>query len=60
VQSVDEVHISQFAALLRTLSKQHGRQVVIIAVQGRPLFDYPCLELSAMFEGTRCPRGEIG
>lgn len=27
VQSMDEMHISQFAALLRTLAKQHGRQV---------------------------------
>jgi exonuclease SbcC len=27
VQSMDDVHIANFAALLRTLSKQHGRQV---------------------------------
>ena len=27
VQSMDEVHISQFAALLRTLSKEHGANV---------------------------------
>jgi hypothetical protein len=39
VQSMDEVHIPQFAALLRTLSKEHGRQV-FIAVHDRPLFDY--------------------
>ena len=28
VQSMDEVHIAQFAALLRTLSKEHRRQIV--------------------------------
>jgi DNA repair protein SbcC/Rad50 len=50
VQSMDEVHISQFAALLRTLSKEEGRQVVI-AVHDRPLFDYLSLELSPAFEG---------
>lgn len=46
VQSMDEVHVQQFAALLRTLSKRHGRQVVI-AVHERALFDYLSLELSA-------------
>jgi exonuclease SbcC len=50
VQSMDEVHIAQFAALLRTLSKEHRRQV-IIAVHDRPLFDYLCLELSPAFAG---------
>jgi len=52
VQSMDDVHISQFAALLRTLSKQHGRQVVV-AVHERALFDYLALELSPAFEGDR-------
>ncbi|MGB4865646.1 MAG: hypothetical protein WBP38_07120, partial [Hyphomicrobium sp.] len=52
VQSMDEVHISQFAALLRTLSKEHGRQIVI-AVHERPLFDYLALELSPAFENDR-------
>lgn len=51
VQSMDEVHISQFAALLRTLSKQHGRQI-IIAVHEKPLFDYLALELSPSFAVT--------
>jgi DNA repair protein SbcC/Rad50 len=46
VQSMDEVHIQQFAALLRTLSKRHGRRV-LIAVHERALFDYLSLELSA-------------
>jgi exonuclease SbcC len=52
VQSMDEVHISQFAALLRTLSKQMNRQV-IIAVHERPLFDYLALELSPAFPEDR-------
>jgi exonuclease SbcC len=29
VQSMDEVHITQFAGLMRVLSKQHGRQIII-------------------------------
>jgi exonuclease SbcC len=52
VQSMDDVHISQFAALLRTLSKQHACQV-ILAVHERALFDYLALELSPAFEGDR-------
>ena len=59
VQSMDEVHISQFAALLRTLSKEHGRQV-IIAVHEKPLFDYLCLELSPAFAGDRLITIELG
>ena len=50
VQSMDDVHISHFAALLRTLSKQHRRQIVI-AVHDRQLFEYLKLELSPAFEG---------
>jgi len=50
VQSMDEVHIAQFAALLRTLSKQHGRQIVM-TVHERPLFHYLILELSPAFPG---------
>jgi DNA repair protein SbcC/Rad50 len=52
VQSMDEVHVSQFAALLRTLTKQYGRQLVI-AVHERPLFEYLTLELSPSQEGDR-------
>ena len=59
VQSMDEVHIAQFAALLRTLSKQMGRQV-IIAVHERSLFDYLSLELSPAFEGDRLNIIELG
>jgi DNA repair protein SbcC/Rad50 len=58
VQSMDEVHISQFAALLRTLSKEHGRQV-FIAVHDRPLFDYLSLELSPAFNGDELITIEI-
>ena len=47
---MDEVHIAQFGALLRTLSKEHRRQV-LIAVHDRPLFDYLALELSPAFSG---------
>lgn len=50
VQSMDDVHISQFAALLRTLAKGVGRQVVV-AVHERALFDYLTLELSPAFLG---------
>jgi DNA repair exonuclease SbcCD ATPase subunit len=52
VQSMDEVHIAQFAALLRTLSKIHGRKI-IMAVHERPLFDYLALELGPAFEHDR-------
>ena len=45
VQSMDELHVAQLAALLRTISRQHQRQV-ILAVHERPLFDYLSLELS--------------
>jgi exonuclease SbcC len=59
VQSMDEVHISQFAALLRTLAKQHGRQI-IIAVHEKPLFDYLTLELSPSFDGDTLVTVELG
>lgn len=52
VQSMDEIHIAQFAALLRTLSRQRERQI-IIAVHEKPLFDYLALELSPAYEGDR-------
>ena len=59
VQSMDEVHIAQFAALLRTFSKQMKRQI-IIAVHERSLFDYLALELSPAFEGDRLNVIELG
>ncbi|MBT4688275.1 MAG: AAA family ATPase [Rhodospirillaceae bacterium] len=52
VQSMDEIHIAQFAVLLRALSRQKGRQT-IIAVHEKPLFDYLTLELSPASEGDR-------
>ena len=52
VQSMDEIHVAQFAALLRTLSRQHNKQI-IIAVHERPLFDYLALELSPASEEDR-------
>ena len=52
VQNMDEVHIAQFAALLRTISRTHGTKVVI-AVHERTLFDYLKLELSPAFEKDR-------
>lgn len=46
VQSMDEVHIAQFAALLRTLTQGESQRKVFIAVHERALFDYLALELS--------------
>jgi exonuclease SbcC len=58
VQSMDDVHIAQFAALLRTL-KQTKRQL-IIAVHDRQLFEYLALELSPAFNGDRLITIELG
>lgn len=52
VQSMDDVHISQFAALLRMVSKGLERQI-ILAVHDRALFDYLTLELSPAFQDDR-------
>jgi exonuclease SbcC len=52
VQSMDDVHISQFAALLRMISKGLDRQI-ILAVHDRALFEYLTLELSPAFENDR-------
>jgi exonuclease SbcC len=58
VQSMDEVHIAQFAALLRTLAREHRRQIVI-AVHERPLFEYLALELSPAFSGDKLVTVEL-
>jgi|APLak6261659120_1056016.scaffolds.fasta_scaffold00771_1 DNA repair protein SbcC/Rad50 len=58
VQSMDDVHVAQFAALLRTLSKGLGKQV-IVAVHERALFDYLTLELSPAFAGDNLVTIEI-
>lgn len=58
VQSMDEVHVSQFAALVRTLSRQLGRQV-ILAVHERSLFEYLRLELSPSASGSTLITAEL-
>jgi DNA repair protein SbcC/Rad50 len=58
VQSMDELHIAQFAALLRTIAKREERQI-IIAVHERPLFDYLALELSPAFVGDKLITVEV-
>lgn len=58
VQSMDELHIAQFAALLRTLAKRENRQIVV-AIHEKPLFDYLVLELSPAFAGDRLVTVEI-
>ncbi|MET0374400.1 MAG: hypothetical protein ABW128_09100 [Rhizorhabdus sp.] len=50
VQAMDDVHVSSFAALLRTLAKEKQRQIVI-AVHNRALFDYLVLEMTPAFPG---------
>ena len=45
VQAMDEVHISQFEAVLRAFAREQHRQIVL-AVHERPLFEYLSLELS--------------
>jgi exonuclease SbcC len=52
VQSMDELHVAQFAALLRTLAKRERRQL-IIAIHERQLFEYLSLELSPAFVGDK-------
>jgi exonuclease SbcC len=59
VQSMDEVHVAQMAALLRTLSRQHDRQIVV-AVHEKALFDYLALELTPAFAGERLITVELG
>jgi exonuclease SbcC len=59
VQAMDEVHVAQFAGLIRLLAKQHGRQVVI-AVHERELFDYLAFELSPAYEGDELITIELG
>ncbi|KRC58868.1 MULTISPECIES: AAA family ATPase [unclassified Nocardioides] len=59
VQAMDEVHVAQFAGLIRLLAKQNGRQVVI-AVHERELFDYLALELSPAYDGDELITIELG
>ena len=46
VQSMDEIHVAQFAALLRTLTQREPQRRVVIAVHERALFEYFALKLS--------------
>lgn len=59
VQAMDEVHVAQFAGLIRMLSKHHKRQI-LIAVHERELFDYLSLELSPAFNGDELLTIELG
>jgi exonuclease SbcC len=52
VQSMDDVHVAQFASLLRTISYEQGRQVVV-AVHDQALFEYLALELSPPDQASR-------
>ncbi|BCT78045.1 hypothetical protein SCMU_38870 [Sinomonas cyclohexanicum] len=45
VQSMDDIHVANFAAIVRQLAFAHGRQVVI-AIHQPELFDYLALELA--------------
>ncbi|KJL27157.1 hypothetical protein NFX31_14335 [Microbacterium azadirachtae] len=45
VQSMDDIHIANFAAIVRQLAFTHGRQVVI-AIHEPELFEYLSLELA--------------
>jgi exonuclease SbcC len=56
---MDDVHVSQFAALLRTLSRDQARQLVV-CVHEKPLFEYLRLELSPAFEEERLIAVELG
>lgn len=53
VQSMDEVHTIQLAALLRMLSKEQRTRQIVIAIHERSLFDYLAFELAPSFEGDR-------
>ena len=50
VQSMDDLHISNFASMVKQLTRRNGRQVVI-AVHDRELFDYLSLELTPASPG---------
>lgn len=52
VQSMDDVHISNFAALIKQVVRRAGRQV-IIAVHQKELFEYLALELTPASPGEQ-------
>lgn len=59
VQAMDEVHVAQFAGLIRLLAKRNERQI-IVAVHERELFEYLTLELSPAYEGDELITIELG
>ena len=59
LQSMDEIHISQFAALLKTISRQLRRQV-IIAVHDKSLFDYLAFELYPSSDSDKLYTMQLG
>lgn len=52
VQSMDDLHVANFAALVKHLTRVNGRQVVL-AVHQRELFDYLALELTPATPGEQ-------
>lgn len=50
VQAMDDVHVAQFSALMRSFTRDLGKQVVV-AVHERALFEYLALELSPTKQG---------
>ena len=58
VQSMDDIHIANFAALVRQLTVHHDRQV-IVAVHQRELFDYLAFELAPAKESDQLIKIEI-
>lgn len=58
VQNMDDVHVIQFASLLRTIAHQTKRQV-LLAVHERALFDYLSLELGPSRDGDSLMAIEI-
>lgn len=58
IQSMDDIHVSQFPTILRHLAYEEDRQV-IVAVHERALFEYLSLELSPPSEGRRLITHEL-
>ena len=58
IQSMDDIHVSQFSTILRRLAYEEDRQV-IVAVHERALFEYLSLELSPPSEGRKLITHEL-
>ena len=60
VQTIDDVHVVQLAAVLRSLAYDPSSQrQVIVAVHERELYDYLCLELGPTRSGDSLLATEI-